>query len=48
MELIHQAILCKMFSCTPSQLRQESYEDLITMSLVYEQLAKKNPMLLFM
>jgi len=46
-EIVHQAMLCKMFGCTPSRLRQESYEDLILMSLAYNEIAKTNPMLLF-
>ena len=48
MELVQQAVLCKMFSCTPSQLREESNEDVILMSIAYNAMMKDNPMMLFM
>jgi len=41
-------MMCKYFKCTPSQLRKESSEDLELFSLVYQEIAKKNPMTMFM
>lgn len=46
--IVQEAILCKLFGCTPSQLRKENYEDVVNFSYVLNHLAKKNPMALFM
>ena len=47
-QIIQEAILCKLWHCTPSQLRKEKFEDVMNHSLVYNEMARKNPMALFM
>lgn len=46
--LVQEGILCKLWSCTPSTLRKENWDDVVIYSIVYNQIAKKNPMALFM
>ena len=46
--LVQEAMLCKLFGCTPSQLRKEDYRDIMKYSFVYAEMLKKNPMALFM
>jgi len=47
-QVVQEAILCKLFSCRPSELREEKFEDVLMFSAVYNEIAKKNPMALFM
>jgi len=45
-KVIFEAMLCKAFSCRPSELRQESFEDVILFGLALMEMAKKNPLLM--
>lgn len=43
-EKINEAILCKMWSCRPSQIEEEAAEDVETHLVIYQRFMKDNPM----
>lgn len=47
-EVIHRAIMCKMFRCTPKELDEIDYEDIVLFEQVYAEVADKNPLSLLM
>ena len=47
-KVVQEALLCKLFSCRPSELRQEDWDDVLLYSIAFQELAKKNPMALLM
>jgi len=46
--IVQEAMLCKWWGCTPSQLEKEKYTDVMKYTQVYNELAKKNPLAMFM
>ena len=47
-EAIQTAFMCKLFKCSPNELNQMDWDQVETMKAVFSQLAKENPMALFM
>ena len=43
-EKINEAILCKNWGCTPSQIQNENAEDVEIHTMIYSQLMEKNPL----
>ena len=41
-------MLCKAFGCTPSQLEKEDAGEVEAMGIVFNEIASKNPLLMFM
>jgi len=44
LRVIHEAVLCKLFHCKPSELEDEEYEKLVLFEEVYNYIAEKNPL----
>ncbi len=44
--LINEAIMCKLFHCTPSQLECEDAQKLEVFQLIYSKIGDKNPLFL--
>ena len=47
-EVIQRALLCKMFKCNPSELDELDWDEVELMSMVYAEVGKNNPLILFM
>ncbi len=43
-KLISEAMLCKMFKCRPSELKNENWEDIEKVACVFFEMIKKDPM----
>ena len=46
--LIQEAYLCKLFRCSPSELRERDWDEVELHAHIFSVIAEKNPMFMFM
>lgn len=45
--VVEEAMMCKIFACTPKQLDEQEFMRVNKLKLAYMEIFKKNPMMMF-